>query len=148
MKPLHRRDQEDTTVFQRRALRSLRNLSTQPGLPDCCVWMGRQNIFYSKVCQLDSELKYLDAWCSVDTFASVSEGPQMLVKLLDSGAGAGRGSQVPCLPPAMPASRSRLSMPVCWSAAPEPPKCADVPKLPLAVIPEIGHQGRKDPPMK
>lgn len=116
MKPLHRRDEEDTTGFQHRALRSLRNLSTQPGLPDCCVWVGRQNIFYSKVCQLNSELKYLNSWCLVSTFASVSEGPQMLAKLLDSGAGAGRGSQVPCLPPAMPAAPACQ----CLSAGQQP----------------------------
>lgn len=71
----------------------------------------------------------------------------MLAKLLDSGVGAGRGSQVPCLPPAITAAPACH----CLSAGQqprEPPEWAAVPKLPLAVIPEIGHQGHKDPPVK
>lgn len=73
--------------------------------------------------------------------------PPDVSKASGLGVGAGRCSRVPCLPPAMPAAPACH----CLSAGQQPrkpPEWAAVPKLPLAVIPEIGHQGHRDPPVK
>lgn len=75
------------------------------------------------------------------------EGPQMLAKGLDLGVGAMRRSQVPYLPPAMPAAPAWH----CLSAGQQPhgpSEWAAVPKLPLAVILMLGFQGHRDPPLK